>query len=394
MSSGVVRIGIVGVGGMGSMHADYLSKGSVPNGQLVALCDSNPERLNVLRTKYGDGIKYFDNADALLAAKVVDAIMIATPHYDHPVIALKGFAAGVHVLSEKPAGVYTKQVREMNAAAAKSGKVFAIMFNMRTIPAHQKVKDLIESGEIGEIRRSSFTITNWLRSQAYYDSGGWRGTWAGEGGGVLMNQAPHNLDLYQWFCGMPSSVRAYCSNGKYHHIEVEDDVQALLKYPNGATGVLTTTTGEAPGSCVLEIAGDRGRIVLDDYERITFYRNRISTPELIATTPKSFPHAEAWKCQVPDGTIPDQHRTITENWVGAIRGTTKLLAPGEEGIRGLTICNAIYMSSWLDKTIDLPLDEDHYYELLKEKIAKSTFKKTVKEKKAVDFAGSFGGNKA
>ncbi|HSU68501.1 MAG TPA: Gfo/Idh/MocA family oxidoreductase [Tepidisphaeraceae bacterium] len=388
-------MGVIGVGNMGSMHADYLSKGAVPNAVLSAICDVDPARIERQRVKYGDSIKYFDSVDALLAAKAADAIIIATPHYDHPPIAIKGFAAGVHVMSEKPAGVYAKQVREMNAAAAKSDRVFGIMFNLRTIPAHQKVKEIIESGELGALRRCSYVITNWLRSQAYYDSGGWRGTWAGEGGGVMMNQAPHNQDLYQWFVGMPTQVRAFVNYAKYHKIEVEDDVTAYFKHPDGLTGVFVTTTGEAPGTNTFELAGDRGRLVLENNEKITFYRTRVPVQEFIDTTPSNFPVAETWRCEIPGGNREDTHRTVTENWVNAIRTGSKLLCPGEEGLRMVEICNAIYLSAWLDKTVDVPVDPELYYEQLKQRVAKSGFKKEPAKggKEAVDLAGSFGGTK-
>ncbi len=395
MATTPVRIGIIGVGNMGNMHAEYLFKGAVPHATLGAICDNDPARIERQRAKYGDATKYFDSVEALLAAKAVDAIIIATPHYDHPPIATKAFAAGVHVMSEKPAGVYAKQVREMNAAAAKSGKVFGIMFNLRTIPAHQKVKDIIASGELGALRRCTYIITNWIRSQAYYDSGGWRGTWAGEGGGVMMNQAPHNQDLYQWFVGMPRQVRAFVNNGKYHKIEVEDDVTAFLQHENGFTGVIIATTGEAPGTNTFELVGDRGRLILENNEKITLHRTRTSVQEFIDTTSSLFPTAETWRCEIPGGNREDTHRAVTENWVNAIRTGSPLLCPGEEGLRMVELCNAIYLSTWLNKTVDVPVDPELYYEQLKQRIAKSSFKKEPAKpaKETADLAGSFGGTK-
>ena len=369
-----VRIGVIGVGNMGSAHIEYLAKGAVPNATLAAVADIDPARIDRLRATHGDKLAYFDSAPALIASKKVDAVIIATPHYDHPPIAISALQAGLHVMSEKPAGVYTKQVKELNAVAATAGKIFGVMFNQRTIPAHQKVKDLLASGEVGEIRRVSYIITNWLRSQAYYDSGGWRGTWAGEGGGVLMNQCPHNLDLFTWWCGVPSEVRAFCNFGRFHKIEVEDDVTAYLKFPNGATGTFVTTTGEAPGVNRLEIAGDRGLLTLDN-ERITFKRARKPIQEFIDTTPDHFPSAETWDCSIPGGSTGDQHRRVTEIFVAAIVKGTPLIAPGEEGIHGLTLANAMLLSTWLDKTVHLPFDDDLYWSELQKRIKTSTFKK-------------------
>ncbi len=392
MSDKIVRLGIIGVGGMGASHADYLIRGAVPGAKLAALCDIDPARIERNRAKYGDGVQYFDSVDAMLAARVIDAAIIATPHYDHPPLSIKCFEAGLHVMSEKPAGVYTRQVREMNAVAAKSGKVFGVMFNQRTVPAHQKMRDIVQSGELGKIRRTLYVITNWLRSQAYYDSGGWRGTWAGEGGGVLMNQCPHNLDLFQWICGMPSRVRAFCRFGQYHHIEVDDDVTAYVEYPDGGSGVFITTTGEAPGVSTMEVIGERGRLVLSN-DAITFYRLRESVSDVIATTASGFPNPETWVCTVPGGGKNDQHRAVTENWISAIRNGTPLLAPGEEGIFGLTLGNAMLLSTWTDNWVNLPIDEDLYYQKLQERITKSTFKKNVVKKAEMDVSGTFGGVK-
>ena len=216
-----VRIGIIGIGNMGSAHAKYISAGEIPNAELTAVCDTNPKRLEWAKKNLGEGVLLFEKAEALFESGSVDGVIIATPHYYHPPLAIEAFKSGLHVLIEKPAGVYTKQVREMNEAAEKSGKVFGIMYNQRTSPLYQKLRDLVKSGEVGEIKRINWIITDWYRSQSYYDSGGWRATWAGEGGGGLINQCPHNLDLWQWICGMPVRIRAFCSYGKYHDIEAD-----------------------------------------------------------------------------------------------------------------------------------------------------------------------------
>src|SRR5690606_18674733 len=255
-----VRVGVVGIGNMGSAHAVYLFENQIENGELAAVCDINPKRLEWAKNRFGDRVKLFEDAEAMFSSGTVDGVIIATPHYHHPSLAIAAFEKGLHVLCEKPAGVYTKQVREMNEAAKKSNKVFSMMFNQRTNPLYQKVRDLIVSGELGEIKRTNWIITNWYRSQSYYDSGSWRATWAGEGGGVMLNQSPHQLDLWQWTTGlMPKRVRAFCSFGKYRNIEVEDDVTTYVEYENGATGVFITSVGEAPGTNRFEIAGDRGK---------------------------------------------------------------------------------------------------------------------------------------
>lgn len=394
MSLSHVRIGIIGIGNMGNGHLEYLMKGQVANASLTAVADVDASRLERLRGQHGEKLALFESSDALIRSGKVDGIIISTPHYDHPPIGIAALKAGLHVLCEKPAGVYTKQVREINAVAKTAGRVYGLMFNQRTIPAHKKVKQLIESGELGEIRRISYVITNWLRSQTYYDSGGWRGTWAGEGGGVLMNQCPHNLDLLTWWFGVPTEVRAFCRWGQYHRIEVEDDVTAYLRFPSGATGVFVTTTGEAPGVNRLEVAGDRGLLTLDN-DRITFRRTTQAVQHLIDTTPDSFPSVETWDCAIPGGGIGDQHRRVTEAWVGAILNGTPLVAPGEDGIHGLTLCNAMLLSTFLDRTVTTtPFDDDLYWAELQKKIKSSTFRKVeVKSAGPVDLSATFSGVK-
>ncbi len=328
-----VRIGVIGYGNMGFSHADYLHKGEIEGAVLGAVCDTDPRKLQKAREKFGDSTQYFESAEALLASEAVDGILVATPHYDHPTIAIEGFKHNLHVLIEKPAGVYTKQVRLMNEAAANSRKVFGIMYNQRTNPLYQKLKDLISSGELGEVRRTNWIITNWYRSQSYYDSGGWRATWAGEGGGVLINQDPHQLDLWQWTTEMmPRRVRAFCQFGKYRNIEVEDDVTAYVEYENGATGLFVTTTGEAPGTNRFEITGDNGKLLVED-DKLTFYRLRTPEPEFNRTWSKGFGAPECWTCEIPVAGKTTGHAGITQNWVNAIRGGTPLLAPGEEDLK-------------------------------------------------------------
>ena len=387
MPDKLVRIGIIGYGGMGSAHAGYLTKGEVPHANLAAICDHDPDRLRLAREKHGDTVQLFDNADALIASGAVDAIMVATPHYDHPPLCIKALKAGLHALSEKPTGVYTRQVRELNEVADKTDRVFGVMFNQRTRADHQKMRELVQSGEIGEIKRTMYVITDWLRTQFYYDSGGWRGTWGGEGGGVLMNQAPHNLDLFQWICGMPSRVRAFCKFGRYHNIEVEDDVTAYVEYPNGGSGIFITATGEAPGRNFLEITGDRGVITMEK-GNITFRRTTRSVQEHINTCPKGFDRPETWTIEIPGGG-GEEHRGITKNWVNAIVHGTPLLAKGQEGIHGVELCNAMLLSSWLDDWVNIPIDEDVYFDKLQEKIKTSTFKKPDVQKRAMEFAGTF-----
>lgn len=369
-----VRVGIIGIGNMGTAHSLSIFNGLVKGAELTAICDIKDSRLQWAKDKFGDKVQLFDNATDLFRSGFIDAVFIATPHYDHPTLAIEAFNNNLHVLIEKPAGVFTKKVREMNEVAVKTDRVFGIMYNQRTNPIYIKLKELVDSGELGEIRRTNWIITNWYRSQSYYNSGGWRATWEGEGGGVLLNQDPHQLDLWQWICGMPVRVRAFCGFGKGRNIEVETDVTAYVEYDNGATGVFVTSVIDTPGTNRFEITGDKGKIVVED-DKITLWRNKVSEAEFNNTYMGGFGQPECCKCEIPvEGTMT-AHVGILNDWIKSIQKGSKLLAPGIEGIRGLTISNAMHLSSWTNSTVELPLDEDLYYELLQDKIRNSNFKK-------------------
>lgn len=383
-----VRIGVVGLGNMGSAHSRmiHLEK-LVPDMMLGAVCDISGER-----RKWAEevlpGVPVFEEATAMYKSGLIDAVLIAVPHYDHPVLAIQGFEQGLHVLVEKPAGVYTKQVLEMNEAAAATDKIFGIMYNQRTNPVYQKVRDLVQSGELGGIKRAVWIVTDWYRPQSYHDSGSWRSTWKGEGGGTLINQNPHNLDLLQWILGLPKRVRSFCGFGKYYDIEVEDDVTAYMEFEGGATAVYITSTAESPGTNRLEISGDMGKIVVEN-NIITFHRNRISEREFNRTFTGSFGRPESWVCEVPPAEGKgEQHVGILKNFARAILYGEPLLAPGEEGIHGLLISNAIHYSSWTDSWADLEqFDHEGFYGLLQEKIDQSTTVKNVAARVA-DVSGS------
>lgn len=382
-----VRVGIIGVGNMGSSHARQLAKGEVPGAELAAICDFNPGKLEWAANSFGNGIQLFDNTNALFASKAADAVLIATPHYDHPILAMQAFGHGLHVLTEKPAGVFTQNVREMNEAALKSGKVFGIMYNQRTNPLYQKVRSLIHSGELGEIKRINWIITTWYRSQSYFNSGGWRATWAGEGGGVLLNQCPHQLDLWQWICGMPKRVRSFMSFGKYHDIEVEDDVTTYMEYESGTTGVFITSTADSPGTNRFEILGDKGKVVIEEGQ-LKFWRLPVSERQFNREYSGGFGEPENWKCEIPVHGTETAHLGIMTNWVASIRDGSPMLAPGIEGINGLTLSNAMHLSAWTDNWVELPIDEALFKEKLQERINTSCFKKPDSGDSTLDVRGT------
>jgi len=360
-----IRFGIAGLGSMGTAHARSIRDGNIPRARLAAVYDPVADL-----SGFGPDVKPFASSEAMIRSGEIDAILIATPHFTHTSLGIAALEQGLHVLVEKPISVHKADAERLIAACKNPAQVFAAMFNQRTDPHYSKIRDLVQSGELGEIRRITWIITNWFRTDAYYNSGGWRATWSGEGGGVLLNQCPHNLDLLQWLFGMPCRVRAHCCFGKFHDIEVEDDVTAVMDFPNGATGTFITSTGEAPGSNRLEIAAERGRVVLED-GRIQWRRNEIPTSEFRAAATSGFATPPVWNIEIPIADCGEQHNGILKNFVAAILDGAPLLAPAKEGIHSVELANAMLMSAFLDQTIELPIDGARYEALLQEKIAGS-----------------------
>ena len=383
-----VKLGIIGIGNMGSGHCSNILAGKTPEIVLTAVADLKESRRTWAKENLPENVAVFTTGEQLIESGLCDAVLVAVPHYDHPRYIIMALEHGLHVMSEKPAGVYAKQVREMNEAAAKSDRVFGMMFNQRTNCVYRKMHDMVQSGKYGQIKRVNWIITDWYRTQAYYNSGGWRATWDGEGGGVLLNQCPHNLDLLQWICGLPTRVRAFCHNGKWHDIEVEDDVTAYLEFENGATGVFVTTTADAPGTNRLEITLEYGRLIAE-HDKLTFFELDQNEREYCFTAKTGFDQPTGHEYEVPlDGKNP-QHVGVLNAFAGAILRGEPLVADGTEGIRGLQLSNAMHLSSWLDQTVTLPVDEDLFLENLKEHRAASKRKKDVQEM-TFDTSNSYG----
>lgn len=369
----MVKIGIIGAGNMGSSHAKKILSGACPELQIVAMADRKESRREWVRENV-PGAEVFREGSELIQSGIAQAVIIAVPHYQHPPLAIEAMENGLHVMVEKPAGVYTLQVREMMAAADRHPDLtFGMMFNQRTNCVYRKIKELMTSGALGELKRVNWIITSWYRTQSYYDSGAWRATWAGEGGGVLMNQCPHQLDLLQWLCGMPSKVHAFMHEGKWHDIEVEDDVTAYLEYPNGATGVFITTTGDAPGTNRLEITGTKGRIICDN-DQLIYDKLDVDEREWCASCPEGFARPPMQRVELETDGQNQQHIAVLNAFAAHIENGTPLVADGREGINGLMLSNAMHLSCWTGETVTLPFDENKYYEMLMTRCASSRHK--------------------
>ncbi len=389
-----VRFGIIGVGNMGSTHSKNFLEGKVENGVLTAICDLKPEKLEKIKAlPGGEDLTTFSDYKEMLASGLIDVCVVAVPHYFHPQMTIDALNAGLNVICEKPAGVYTKQVKEMNAVAEKSDKLFAMMFNQRTNCIYRKMREMIKNGELGEIKRINWEVTNWYRSQSYYDSGDWRATWRGEGGGVLFNQCPHQLDLLSWVTGMmPCRVHSFCHLGKWHDIEVEDDVTAYLEYENGATGVFVTSTGDTPGTNRFEILGNNGKLVAERLHnkemKLTFYKLETPEREFNATYTGGFGEPKYETIEVEtDGQNP-QHIGIFNNFANAVLGLEPLFVDGKEGINGVELMDSMLLSTWLGRTVELPIDDDLYLEELNKRIATGRVKESGDV--VLDTEGSYG----
>jgi len=379
-----VCLGIIGMGNIGQHHASYLSAGKVSRTELVAVSDAVPGKLE----KYAP-LKIFSDGEELIRSGLVDAVIIATPHFQHTTLGITALEHGIHAMVEKPVSAHKADAERLSAAHATNPKlVFAGMFQLRAEPRYLKIQKLLQSGELGEVVRMGWIMTDWFRTEAYYASGGWRATWKGEGGGVLLNQCLHNLDVIQWLLGMPTRVRAFCQLGRFHQIEVEDNVSAYLEFRNGATVMFVSSTGESPGTNRLEIAGTRGRLVLE-HDQLSFIRNEQDMIEFSRKAKLGFAKPEVWHAKIPFENANNPHAILVQNFVNAILDGEPLIAPGEEGIHSVELANVMLYSSLLDKTVELPMDSGAYEKQLNRLIAESKMQKKVVAVSNEDFTKSF-----
>ena len=388
-----IRLGIIGIGNMGSGHAIRVVDGECPDFELVAVADINPARREWATQRLGEKVAFFDTAESMLDSGLIDACIVSTPHYDHPRLAIECMKRSIHVMVEKPAGVYTRQVRDMiRTADERPEVVFGVMFNQRTNCVYRKVRELVQSGKYGSIRRTNWIITDWYRPQCYYDSGAWRATWSGEGGGVLLNQCPHQLDLWQWICGLPVKVLSRMKFGLWHDIEVEDDVTTVVEYENGATGVFVTSTGDAHGTNRFEIQMDRAKLVVT-YDKLTLEEYSVSEQEWSASNKNPFASMPSTVTEVETDGLNPQHTGVVNAWGGAILRGEPLIADGREGIRGLMLSNAMHLSAFLGREVSLPIDEDLFYEELMKRVAVSRRKESSPADSVVaDLSSTYGGS--
>ena len=370
-----LRLGVIGLGNMGSEHCRLVLSDRAKDVTLCCVADLREDRRTWAAKTLPETVRVYASGQELIEAADCDAVIIAVPHYDHPVLAEMALRHGLHVLCEKPVAVYTQQVQPVLEAAKETGKTFALMFNQRTNCVYRKMKEILDSGELGPMKRMSWIITDWYRSQAYYDSGSWRATWEGEGGGVLLNQCPHQLDLLQWICGLPVKVSAFAHEGKWHDIEVEDDVTAYLEFANGATGVFVASTGDLPGTNRLEITCDQGKLICEG-GKLLMWKLPMGESQGYRQGADAYPRPKIEPIEVEtDGENP-QHIGVTNAFAAHILHGEPLVAEGAEGVNALMLSNAMHLSAWLERPVTLPIDEALFARLLRARRLTSRHKDT------------------
>jgi len=347
-------IGVIGLGNAGGRHARALARGEVPGARLEFVCDPKPER------RVGYGVPVAADPAEMLGRPNVDAVIVATPHPAHLTAARLALRAGRHVLVEKPLGVLAADCDALLAEHARLGPgapLFGVVHDYRAEPRFRWLGALLRRGELGRIERVVWQATDFFRTEAYYAESDWRGTFAGEGGGILVNQAPHLLDLLVHWFGMPRRVLGICRFGRYHSIEVEDDVTAHLEFGAGFSALVVLGTGEAPGTSRLEISGDRGRVVLEGRE-LAFHKNREPASLYRRREATGRPAVDVERMVFPPSEPTGV--ALVRNFVAAVRGEARLLSPAEQARSAVELANAITWSSLLERPLELPIDVEGF----------------------------------
>jgi len=377
-----VRLGIVGLGNIGRQHIENITDGRVKGCTLAAVSSRQSGGLDDKL-----GVAHFTDYRDMVASDLCDAVLVATPTFNHAEIGANVLRAGLHLMMEKPIGLSVQEGRGL-IDLQRPGQVFALMLNQRTDPLFLDMRKCIRQGKLGEIIRTHWTMTNWFRPEVYFQVSDWRATWRGEGGGLLVNQCIHNLDIFQWLCGMPTSVKAFCRFGRYHDIEVEDEATAYFEYDSGASGVFIGSTGEAPGVNRFDIVGDKGSLSFDG-EKLMLTENAPATSEYSRETRDMFGMPATTVTDITPDRSGNQHATVMNNFVTAIREGAALIAPAEEGLDSLALANAMLLSTWEDRTVELPMDASAYQVALEQRLENSSLREKASIEANVDMSASY-----
>lgn len=377
-----LRLGVIGLGNIAQQHINNIIEQRVAQCRVTALCSRQPSELTSALQ-----LRHFERYQDLIDSGECDAVLIATPTFSHAAIGAYALQAGLHVMMEKPIGL-SVQEGERLCALQKPGQQFALMLNQRTDPLFIAMRDCIQGGELGQITRCHWTMTNWFRPEIYFQVSDWRATWQGEGGGLLVNQCIHNLDIFQWLCGMPEKLTAFCRFGRYHDIEVEDEATAYLQYANGASGVFVGSTGEAPGVNRLDIIGEKGSLHFDGVGLMQT-KNTPATRQFSRDTLDTFGMPESSTRDITPDRAVNQHSVVMTNFVNAVLHDEPLIATASEGLYSLAMANAMLLSTWENRPIDFPLDSGVYQRALNQRLANSELRQKSDMEANVDMSKSF-----
>lgn len=371
-----VRMAIIGIGNMGRTYACNIADGFVEGMELTAVCCRNEEGRRWAKERLGEGLVLVDSTDKLFELEdVFDAVLIVTPHKIHPELTIKAFEKGYHVFCDKPAGITARDARRMIESGKRAGKAYAMMFHNRTMPVYEKIKEMLTLGEVGELLRIDYVNTKPYRTKCYHTSSPWRSSFEHEGGGLLINQGQHYLDLWQWLFGMPKRLTATIDYGKYNDFTVDDNCTIYMEFAGGVRGRFFSSTGEPAGEERIEVVGTKAKLVCLD-GTLTVSRYERSTKEWYETNTEPFGKLKIEKEVITYEPCKAPYVVMLQNFSDHLRKGVALIADGYDGYRTLQLSNAAYTSSWLEKEIELPVEETVFAQLLNEAVKKEQEKKS------------------
>lgn len=360
MAEKTVRIALIGFGSMGKNYARMLYAGLVPELKLSGVCCRNGAGQALLREEF-PGVRIYENVEQMQRhEEEFDAVLIVTPHATHVELGFAMAKLGKHFLMDKPAGVYASRVQELVEFCRERGVSFGMMFNNRMLPAFRIAQDYIRSGKLGRLHRAVWVCNSWYRSPVYHRSAPWRSSWQGEGGGLLINQNQHYLDIWQWLFGMPEKLYAAMEFGRYNDFAVDDAVDIQFVHSGGFHGTMVSATGEAPGVNRLEIWGEKGCLTVQDGARVFWDENALSTVEFGKVNEVPFGTPPHTRVEIPVEKAENPYLLAFGNFAGHLLRGEPLFADGMDGLRTVQLTNAAYLSGWQEKRVSVPVDAEAF----------------------------------
>jgi len=368
----MIRIGIAGIGFIAEEYIKLITAGRIQNAEVRALSSRNRSHMEAVKEKYQLDAVLFTDYEAMLSSGLIDAVMICTPHFHHPGMAIKAIRRGIHTMIEKPVGIFPEELRELAESLQTHPDVKAgVLYCRRTNPIYQQIKDFLDSGELGQLKRVTWIITNAsvYRTQAYYNSATWRGTYVGEGGGLLLNQVSHHIDMLVWLLGLPKAIQANCYSAVERNIEVENEVSITMEYPGQAIGQFISSTREFPGTNRLEISCSKAQLILENEKDLTVRKLGVEETEFNRTTniPFAFIPYEEEIHNFEPYENPEIQARIVNNFISAVTDGKPIACPVEDAIRSQQFIIGAYLSSWQEKKLTLPADGKAFTEELKKR---------------------------